>query len=263
MTGARVLRKARLSSLRLGFRHIALVRGGAGDAGSGDELAAGAGDHNRLRASDADREQVAEVLKTAFVQGRLTMDEFALRVTRVYASRTYADLDALTADVPAPLTKAQPPKPAQGPDPDGRKLIRRGTAVGAGAGVVIPAVIIAAAGGSPLFALVFGVLLSSVLAVLLPGFLTLLSRFLDRDTGGQRSQGPPGVHGKAYQPLPLADPTRSRPQISPEPPHAAEARRNRRPRLTETARPSLSQASWHKSPPTLSAMVKACAAALP
>jgi hypothetical protein len=63
-------------------------------AGSGDELAAGVGDRNRLRASDADREQVAEVLKTAFVQGRLTMDEFALRVTQVYASPTYADLVA-------------------------------------------------------------------------------------------------------------------------------------------------------------------------
>jgi hypothetical protein len=87
-------------------------------AGSGDELAAGAGDRNRLRASDADREQVIEVLKTAFVQGRLTKDEFSLRVTQAYASRTYADLDALTADIPAPPAKAHPPKPAPEPDPD-------------------------------------------------------------------------------------------------------------------------------------------------
>lgn len=86
-------------------------------AGSGDELATAAGDRSRLRASDADREQAAEMLKSAFVQGRLTMDELALRVTQVYASRTYADLDALTADVPARLTSAQPPKPARAPDP--------------------------------------------------------------------------------------------------------------------------------------------------
>jgi hypothetical protein len=105
-------------------------------AGSGDELAAGAGDRNRLRASDADRDQVAEVLKTAFAQGRLTMDEFTLRVTQVFASRTYAELDALTADIPATLTKPQPPKPAQEPDPDSKKLIRRGTAADAGAGML-------------------------------------------------------------------------------------------------------------------------------
>lgn len=197
-------------------------------ARSGDEVAAGAGDRNRLRASDADREQVAEVLKTAFVQGRLTMDEFALRVARVYTSRTYADLDALTADVPVRLTRAQSPKPAREPDPDRKKLIRRGTAAGVGAGMVIPAVAVAVTGGPLLVAVGFAVLLGTVLAVLLPGCLTLLSWFLDRDTGRQPSQGPPSAHEVAYQPLPPADPTRSRPQITPEPPHAAEARRNRR-----------------------------------
>ena len=178
-------------------------------AGSGDELAAGTGGRGRLRASDADREQVAEVLKTAFVQGRLTMDEFALRVTRAYASRTYADLDALTADIPARLTTAQPPMPASeaAPDPDRKKLIQRGTAAGAAAGLVIPAVAITAAGGPPVFALVFGVVLSTVLAVLLPGCLTLLSRVLDRDTGKQPSPGPPpSARGQAYQPLPPAGP---------------------------------------------------------
>jgi Domain of unknown function (DUF1707) len=206
-------------------------------AGSGDGLAAGAGGRSRLRASDADREQVAEVLKTAFVQGRLTMDEFALRVTRAHASRTYADLDALTADIPARLTTAQPPKPAPepapkpAPEPDRKKLIQRGTAAGAAAGMVIPAVAITAAGGSLVFALVFGVVLSTVLAVLLPGCLTLLSWALDRDTGKQPSQGPPpSACGQAYQPLPPAGPARPRPQISPEPPRAAEARLHRYPR---------------------------------
>ena len=43
-----------------------------------------------LRASHADREQVIDVLKTAFVQGRLTKDEFDTRVGQTFTSRTYA-----------------------------------------------------------------------------------------------------------------------------------------------------------------------------
>ena len=73
--------------------------------GPGDEVAAGAGGHSRLRASHADREQVIEVLKTAFVQGRLDRDEFDLRVGQALASRTYADLAALAADIPAPADR--------------------------------------------------------------------------------------------------------------------------------------------------------------
>jgi hypothetical protein len=192
-------------------------------AGAGDELAAGTGNRNRLRASDGDREQVVEVLKAAFVKGRLTMDEFALRVTQAYASRTYADLDALTADIPVRLTEAQPPEPAC--EADRKKMIQRGTAVGATAGMVIPAVAITAAGGTPAFALVFGLQLSALMAVLLPGVLTLLSWILDRDSGRQLSQGsPPGADGKAS-----VDLAGSPPQISPKSPHTADAMRSRRP----------------------------------
>jgi hypothetical protein len=85
--------------------------------GPGDEVAAGAGGHSHLRASHADREQVIDVLKAAFVQGRLAKDEFDLRVGQVLAARTYADLGALTADMPAGLVSAQPPTvpaPTQG-----------------------------------------------------------------------------------------------------------------------------------------------------
>ena len=83
-------------------------------AGPGDEIAAGAGDRGRLRASHADREQVIEVLKAAFVQGRLDRDEFDLRIGRALASRTCADLTALTADItPARLTRARPPGSAR------------------------------------------------------------------------------------------------------------------------------------------------------
>ena len=53
----------------------------------------------RLRATDADREQVIDVLKAAFVQGRLTKDELDARADRALAAQTCADLAALTADL--------------------------------------------------------------------------------------------------------------------------------------------------------------------
>src|SRR5499433_3554404 len=64
-----------------------------------------------LRVSHADREQVIGVLKAAFVQGRLAKDEFDLRVGQAFASQTYAELAAVTADLPGGLAGAQPPQP--------------------------------------------------------------------------------------------------------------------------------------------------------
>jgi hypothetical protein len=154
-------------------------------AGSGDERAAGAGDRNLLRASDADREQVIAVLKAAFVAGRLTKDEFDIRVTLVFAAWSYADLAVLTADIPAGLVTAQPPEPVRVPDT--KTLIQRGTAVAAGAGMVIPAAVIMGAGGPPALAIIFGLFLSSVLAALVPGFLALLSWIFDMSSGSQPS----------------------------------------------------------------------------
>jgi hypothetical protein len=82
--------------------------------GPGDEKAAGAARRGRLLASHADREQVIDVLKAAFVQGRLTKDEFDLRVGQTFVSRTYAGLAAITADIPAEPPGDQPPHtPAQ------------------------------------------------------------------------------------------------------------------------------------------------------
>ena len=77
--------------------------------GPGDETAAVSADRS-LRASHADREQVIDTLKAAFVQGRLTKDEFDARVGQAFASRTYADLAAVTDDIPAGPIGAQPPE---------------------------------------------------------------------------------------------------------------------------------------------------------
>jgi len=49
---------------------------------------------------------VIDVLKAAFVQGRVTKQKFDLRVGLVLRSQTYAGLDALTADIPAGLAAA-------------------------------------------------------------------------------------------------------------------------------------------------------------
>src|SRR6516225_4431188 len=53
-----------------------------------------------LRASDADREQVAERLRHATAEGRLGGDELEGRLEALYAARTYGELDALVVDIP-------------------------------------------------------------------------------------------------------------------------------------------------------------------
>ena len=68
-----------------------------------DEVVAGSG---HLRAAHADRERVIEALKAAFAQGRLDTDELDDRVGRAFASRTYAELATLTADIPASQASA-------------------------------------------------------------------------------------------------------------------------------------------------------------
>ncbi|NNN34205.1 DUF1707 and DUF2154 domain-containing protein [Streptomyces sp. S3(2020)] len=53
-----------------------------------------------LRASDADREQVAEVLRDALADGRLDMEEFEERLEATFKARTYGELTPITRDLP-------------------------------------------------------------------------------------------------------------------------------------------------------------------
>jgi hypothetical protein len=55
-----------------------------------------------MRAADADRHQVAEQLKAALDEGRLSLHEYDDRVKEAYAARTYADLMGLVTDLPQP-----------------------------------------------------------------------------------------------------------------------------------------------------------------
>jgi len=58
-------------------------------------------DPRSLRVSDADRDQVADVLRDAVGQGRISLDELDERLGQTYSARTYADLEAVTCDLPA------------------------------------------------------------------------------------------------------------------------------------------------------------------
>jgi hypothetical protein len=93
--------RRRLTGLRCEYRWEAPVRPEPG------AQAAAAG----LRASRADRERVIDLLKAAFVQDRLDRDEFDTRIGQALASRTYGELAAVTADIPAELTEALPRRP--------------------------------------------------------------------------------------------------------------------------------------------------------
>jgi hypothetical protein len=82
-------------------------------AGPGDETAVAAAGRGHLRASHADRDQMIDTLKSAFVQGRLTKDEFDARIGQTLASRTYAELAAVAAGIPARPAPEPPPAPAR------------------------------------------------------------------------------------------------------------------------------------------------------
>ena len=55
---------------------------------------------NRLRTSDTEREQIAEILRAAMTEGRLTLEEGEERLGQVYAAKYRDELAPLTADLP-------------------------------------------------------------------------------------------------------------------------------------------------------------------
>jgi hypothetical protein len=63
-----------------------------------------------LRASDADREQVATLLSTAYAEGRLTLEEHDDRIDQLMAAKTFDDLIPITRDLVliGPVTSVAP-----------------------------------------------------------------------------------------------------------------------------------------------------------
>ena len=205
----------------------------------GDQ-AAGAGDRGHLRASHADREQVIGTLKAAFVAGMLAKDEFDLRVGQAFASRTYADLAALTPDLPAGLAVTEPRKAARTPD----QIMQRPGRMMAAATVLYAGVWAFTflppwptnSEGEPPGAVVALFLLSTLayLSALLFGVVNVVVLWQEKRSGGRLPQGPAsGAGGQASRRRASAGPGRQLPPADPGHRHTGEAapiRRSRPPR---------------------------------
>jgi DUF1707 SHOCT-like domain len=203
----------------------------------GDEVAAGADGCGRLRASHADREQVVGTLKAAFVQGMLAKDEFDLRVGQAFGSRTYAELAALTADLPAGLIAARPSGPARAQGE--RRVLRPGrwisvaTVLYAGAWVYV--LFLSPHAGDDVWT---APLIAGGFLIYLGVWICALGEMLvsrrEKRSGGQRPRRlAPGAGGQASRRPPSAGPGRQLPPIDPGQRHTAEAQRRR------TLRPDL------------------------
>jgi hypothetical protein len=117
-----------------------------------------------LRASRADREWVIDLLKAAFVQGRLARDELDARIGQALTSRTRADLAAVVADIPAELVGAVPRRPPART----RRRIPMNTAITAGGCVVVVANV----------GMMAAFLIGSSVAVVLMGLFTVIGVIL-------------------------------------------------------------------------------------
>jgi hypothetical protein len=79
----------------------------------------------RMRASDADRERTASLLREHHAEGRLTAEEFNERLDKVFAAKTIGDLDTLLADLPG-IDLYRLPAAGIRPVPPGALRPRRG-----------------------------------------------------------------------------------------------------------------------------------------
>jgi hypothetical protein len=165
-------------------------------------------------------EQVIEALKAAFVQGRLAKDEFDKRVGAAIAA--YAELAALTADIPAAAPAVPSPGPAatasdaESPqvtrETYNRGLAARGTFCGAG-GVMLLAFIAATIGsGNPFLGFMISGVLGAVMVVVL-GTITTLMLWVLESTGDKSSRQtpPPEAGGSSAERLASAEQNTARP----------------------------------------------------
>lgn len=223
--------------------------------GPADELEAAGRGH--MRASHADRERVVGVLKAAFVQGRITKDEFDLRVSQAFAARTYAELAAVTADLP-------PCPPATGPArpraPVRRRPLAR-AAAGSGACLIIAAgatwasLLLVSQDGhyrgipganpsyenwAPLPFILAVIALCTAIGIMGSAVATSLEQRSRRQLPPGQA---PGAGGQAPRRLPSADPGRQLPPADPGHQQAAEAAPRRRPRRSLPGSRALRR--WH------------------
>jgi hypothetical protein len=167
-------------------------------SGWSDEIAANAEGRGHLRASHADRDQVLSVLKAAFVQGMLTKHELDERIGQAIASRTYAELAALTADIPAGLAAAKPlPEPQ--PESGDKKALKAWACLTATFTAL--AAVVAAATARSAIGLAeheLAVVVFVPVVAMMVGVLLVFHAWLDRRAGKRTSQRmPPRAGGDA------------------------------------------------------------------
>ena len=194
----------------------------------GDQMAGGTVGRGRLLASHADREQVIDTLKAAFVQGLLTKDEFDLRVGQTLRSRTYAELAAVTADIPGrPIGAQLPPKRAQA-----KARAAGNTAVKSGVCTLMTLILAAstsAAVSGPGAALIMALFLMGIgviVALLVAGIRLLESRDWKRSSGQLSPRSSPGAGGQASRRPASGAPAGQFPQVDHGQQHTAEAARS-------------------------------------
>ena len=150
--------------------------------------------HGHLRVSHADREQAIGTLTAAFVQGRLTKNELDLRMGQAFASRTYAELATLTADLPAEPAAARPPRQPATP-----RVLRptKKMALVWGAGAFIPSAIFFSVLPDNHTAWRIFVLLSAIYFFLWLVFgIAMLDAWHRQRSHGQLPPGPAQLRGK-------------------------------------------------------------------
>ena len=164
---------------------------------SSDPMAAAGRGH--MRASQADREQVIDTLKAAFVQGRLTKDELDQRAGQAFASKTYAELAALYADLPiGPAGSPSQPARAQGRSLGDKKVLEWAIV-----SALSPLAPLAAAflTGSQVFVAVSVIMFILDLVVGLPFLMIVVGTMVEerrkeRRSLGSQGQLPPGPGGR-------------------------------------------------------------------
>lgn len=184
----------------------------------------------------AGREQVIAALKAAYVQGRLTKEEFDLRVGQALA--IYAELDALTADIPAAPPAVTAPAAAEpavtaraelARETANKKMIRQGTTGVAG----LTFILVTALGAphNPALAVTAAALLTCFVTVLTAGLLTLLSWAMDRRSGAQGAGGAGGARPAHGSPPGTADQQGRQPELGQDSPGTVQAASRRPHRL--------------------------------
>ena len=191
----------------------------------------------RLRTSHADRDQAIDRLKAAFVHGRLTKDELVARTAQAYSARTYADLAALTADLPEEPAAVNSPSQPVAAQP--RRPVHASIKVGAGVLVLMMAVwttlaiLLGLSGAAfvaaPLIVLVLGVPAATVVSIPIVVALKLEARRRNRSRGQLPPRPTLSTHTQAQRPTTQPPPTAIQsPPIDRDHP-AAEAARPRSP----------------------------------